>query len=288
MSTIYQEHKHLAAGIFGATLGLAVVYFVRKCGGSKLKQFGAYGVRVGREGVAVVSSFKECEIAVENLRRKCADFRVLGFDCEWVTDAGRRRPVALLQLASGDGFCALIRLCHIKELPQGLEQILEDATVFKVGVVPSDDAKYLMQDYGIRVHGCLDLRHLMKQNETLSRGGLAGMAQNLLGIELDKSWRIRCSDWEASALSAHQVQYASQDALVAVDIFSKLVHHELRPWWHIWGPVQPKWSRIVQLCQSYVDVKYKKSKQGQSAHAVLQDGRLRLLHQANRDRKSVV
>jgi hypothetical protein len=69
MSTIYQEHKHLAAGIFGATLGLAVVYFVRKCGGSKLKQFGAYGVRVGREGVAVVSSFKECEIAVENLRR---------------------------------------------------------------------------------------------------------------------------------------------------------------------------------------------------------------------------
>jgi len=140
-----------------------------------------------------------------------------------------------------------------------------------------------MQDYGIRVRGCLDLRHLMKQSGVPSPGGLAGMAQNLLGIKLDKSWRIRCSDWEASALSAHQVQYASQDALVAVDIFSKLVQHELRPWWHFWGPVQPKWSRIVELYQNYVDVKYKdKSKQGQSAHADLQDGKVRPMQPASR------
>lgn len=140
-----------------------------------------------------------------------------------------------------------------------------------------------MQDYGIRVHGCLDLRHLMKQNGILSHGGLAGMAQNILGTKLDKSWRIRCSDWEASALSARQVQYASQDALVAVDIFSKLVQHELRPWWHFWSPVQPKWSRIMELCQSYVDVKYKdKSKQGHSAHAELQDGKIRPTQPASR------
>jgi hypothetical protein len=150
-------------------------------------------------------------------------------------------------------------------------------------VVPSDDAKYLMQDYGIRVRGCLDLRHLMKQNGTLYRGGLAGMAQNLLGIELDKSWHIRCSDWEAPALSAHQVHYASQDALVAVGIFCKLVQPELRPWWHIWSSVQPAWSRIVELCRNYVDVKYKnKSRQGQSADAPLQDGRVQPFQQASR------
>lgn len=150
-------------------------------------------------------------------------------------------------------------------------------------MVPSVDAKFLMQDYGIRVHGCLDLRHLMKQNGTLSHGGLAAMAQHLLGIELDKRWRIRCSDWEASALSAHQVHYASQDALVAVDIFSKLIQHELRPWWHIWGPSQPEWSRIAELCRNYVDVKYKEqSKQGQSAHVALQDGRVRPVQQASR------
>lgn len=150
-------------------------------------------------------------------------------------------------------------------------------------MVPSDDARYLLQDYGIRVHGCLDLRHLMQQNGLLSHGGLAGMAQSLLGITLDKSWRIRCSDWEASTLSAHQVQYASQDALVAVDIFSKLVQRGLRPWWHFRSRIQPKWSRIVELCQSYVDVKYKnKSKQEQSAHAEVQEGRVRPMQPASR------
>jgi hypothetical protein len=69
MSTVYQPHKRLASGIVVATLGLGLVYFVRKFGGSILKKFSVYGVRAGREGVAVVSSFKECEIAAENLQR---------------------------------------------------------------------------------------------------------------------------------------------------------------------------------------------------------------------------
>lgn len=150
-------------------------------------------------------------------------------------------------------------------------------------MVPCNDAAYLMQDYNIRVSGCLDLRHLMQRSGTLSRGGLKGMAENLLGIELDKSWRIRCSDWEVPVLSDHQVHYASQDALVGIAIFSKLVEHELRPWWHIWGPKQPKWSKVVELCQKYVDVKYKdKPKQGKRAYAAQQDGSGKVLQQAYR------
>jgi hypothetical protein len=158
------------------------------------------------------------------------------------------------------------------------QNILEDATIFKVGVVPCNDAAYLMQDYNIKVSGCLDLRHLMQQSGTLSRGGLKGMAEYYLGIELDKSWRIRCSDWEVPVLSAHQVQYASQDALVAVAIFSKLIKCEFRPW----GPKQPEWSKVVELCQKYINVKYKdKLKQGKSAHATQQDGSGQLLQQKN-------
>lgn len=150
-------------------------------------------------------------------------------------------------------------------------------------MVPYDDAAHLMQDYNIRVGGCLDLRHLMRRSGTLSHGGLSGMAENLLGIELNKSWHIRCSDWEVPVLSAQQVQYASQDALIAVAIFSKLIKRELRPWWHIWGPKQPKWSKVVELCQNYIDVKYKDNpKQGKSAHATPQDGSGQVLSQANR------
>jgi len=68
MITIHQQHKRLASGIVVASMGLGVVYFVRKFGGSKLKQFSVYGVHARREGV-VVSSFKECEIAAGNLQR---------------------------------------------------------------------------------------------------------------------------------------------------------------------------------------------------------------------------
>lgn len=283
MSGMFRKHKLFTTGIIGATLGLGVAYFLRKYGGNKIKKITSYGVRAFRDRVVVVNSFRECEVVAENLLRKCADFRVLGFDCEWVTDAGRRRPVALLQLASEDGFCALILLCQVKQLPEVFKDILEDATIFKVGVVPCDDAAYLLQDYNIIVRGCLDLRHLMQRSGTFSRGGLSGMAENLLGIELDKSSRIRCSDWEVPVLSARQVQYASQDALVAVAIFSKLIKRELRPWWHIWGPKQPKWSEVIELCQNYIDVKYKdKSKQGKSAHATPQDGSGQLLPQVNR------
>ena len=46
---------------------------------------------------------------------------MLGLDCEWVTElGGRRRPVALLQLATLDGLCVLVRLCRLRELPEDL------------------------------------------------------------------------------------------------------------------------------------------------------------------------
>lgn len=49
--------------------------------------------------------------------RHCDEYNVLGFDCEWVTVGGARRPVALLQLASHRGLCALIRLCKLQMIP---------------------------------------------------------------------------------------------------------------------------------------------------------------------------
>lgn len=55
--------------------------------------------------------------------RICTEHRVLGFDCEWVTKNGTRHPIALLQLASHDGFCALIRLSKIQHVPSELRVI---------------------------------------------------------------------------------------------------------------------------------------------------------------------
>lgn len=81
---------------------------------------------------------------------------------------GKASPLSLLQMASPSGFCALVRLprliCGGKTLPRTLLDILADGTILKVGVGCSEDANKLLQDYGLIVRGCLDLRYLaMKQ-----------------------------------------------------------------------------------------------------------------------------
>ena len=37
--------------------------------------------------------------------------------------------------------------------------------------------------------------------------GLRGLAASVLAVELDKSWRLRCSDWETEHLSQQQVKH---------------------------------------------------------------------------------
>jgi hypothetical protein len=69
MSGEYRKNKHFTTGIIGATLGLAVVYFLRKYGGNKIKQIAGYGEKVLRNRVVVVNSFRECEVAAETLLR---------------------------------------------------------------------------------------------------------------------------------------------------------------------------------------------------------------------------
>lgn len=53
-------------------------------------------------------------------RRHCAEYNVLGFDCEWVVKEKSRQRVSLLQLTSHRGFCALIRLSHLQMIPREL------------------------------------------------------------------------------------------------------------------------------------------------------------------------
>jgi hypothetical protein len=71
MSRIYEKHKHFATGIIWATLGLGVMYFVRKYRGHafhKQKRVNTPG-NGGLEKVVVVNSFRECEVVAQALQR---------------------------------------------------------------------------------------------------------------------------------------------------------------------------------------------------------------------------
>jgi hypothetical protein len=69
MSEVYQKNRHFTAGIIGATVGLGVVFLLRKYGGNKIKQFLGYGARELNDRVVVVNSFRECEVVGEKLIR---------------------------------------------------------------------------------------------------------------------------------------------------------------------------------------------------------------------------
>lgn len=89
-----------------------------------------------------------------------------------------------------------------------------------------DDAKNLAKDYGVCVASTLDLRHLARHYGHKTEG-LAKMALQHLNVVMDKDWRISCSDWEATTMTARQIDYAAKDALVAVELYRHFVGHRL-------------------------------------------------------------
>lgn len=210
--------------------------------------------------------------------RHCNEYSVLGFDCEWVTVGGARRPVALLQLASHRGLCALIRLSDLSVIPSELKvnktskskmfgipvlnmfllnllkEILEDANIVKVGVAPLGDANYLVRDYGICVASTLDLRYLAIMCGHRP-GGLAKLSEDHLNVKLDKNWRIRCSDWEASTLTSKQIEYAAKDAHVAIELFKKFAN-KLNPKSYFSNTTKYVEQFVNEYCFNYFDTNF--------------------------------
>jgi exonuclease 3'-5' domain-containing protein 2 len=182
--------------------------------------------------------------------RHCTDFPVLGFDCEWVTVNNERRKVALIQLCSPQGLCALIRVCKFSKIPLELRKILEDPEIIKAGVTPNADAKLLMEDYSINMNGTFDLRFLaVLTHHRDDATGLGRLSKSILGIELDKDWRLRCSDWEIETLSQKQIEYSAYDAYVAVEIFRKL--------YSIARPTSFDPDSVRRFCDNYTDITFK-------------------------------
>ncbi|XP_075980451.1 exonuclease 3'-5' domain-containing 2 isoform X2 [Anticarsia gemmatalis] len=207
--------------------------------------------------IVTVTTEECCDKVVDELRRRSKKYNALGFDCEWVTEKqGKRRPVAYIQLSSYDGYCGLFNMNVMKSIPPSLKSLLEDETIYKVGVAPADDSQYLFHDFGVACKQTLDLRHLAD----LSRhepGGLAFLAKSVLGAVMDKSWKVRCSDWEAEELTTRQVNYAAIDAHAAIRIYTSLLQR-LR-WQNAPFPWSTKWEPD-ELCRRLADRKYKARK----------------------------
>ncbi|KAL7027430.1 hypothetical protein ACKWTF_005439 [Chironomus riparius] len=198
--------------------------------------------------VHIVNDPKDCAGIINILKEHCKSFNVLGFDCEWVTINNERRKVALIQLCSDKGLCALFRVCKFNKIPLELREILQDPEIMKVGVASIDDSNKLFQDFALKVNGTFDLRFLALHANHKPEG-LAKLSKSVINIELDKNWRLVCSDWESPTLSKAQIDYAAKDAFVAVEIFKKL--------YNIARPNMNHPSKISQFCDTYTDISFK-------------------------------
>ncbi|GFQ75615.1 exonuclease 3'-5' domain-containing protein 2 [Trichonephila clavata] len=204
----------------------------------------------------VIDTVEDWNLHEKEIVRQFNKCKIIGIDCEWVTIQDERKPVSLLQLANNSGFCLLIRLSclPVSSIPVTLIEILRNEAIFKVGVSVSEDVNKLLSDYCLEVRGFLDLRFLAKdlkelQGKTLS---LQSLGLELLGVDLNKSKKVRCSDWNASNLSQEQIQYAADDAIIAQKIFFEIQRRKSK--WLRWNN-----TNFLKEAQVYVDIPFKQS-----------------------------
>ena len=74
-------------------------------------------------------------------------FQVVGFDCEWVF-WGQRLPVALIQIATYNGLCVLVRIFQITDsIPVSLKKFLADKRFVYVGLFGLQCEKTCLQGF---------------------------------------------------------------------------------------------------------------------------------------------
>ncbi|KAL7288082.1 hypothetical protein TKK_0017871 [Trichogramma kaykai] len=168
--------------------------------------------------VILADTPEKCDYAIQRIHRNISD-GVLGFDCEWVNEG----PVALIQLSTRNGVCALFRLSKLGHVPNKLKELLMNRRLIKVGVGCFDDGERVTKDYNCQVFGTVDVRTLASHFSLPCPESLSSLCMEYLGTEMVKVRSVRCGNWNAEELSTEQIAYAAYDAHVSVLIFYKIL-----------------------------------------------------------------
>ena len=141
--------------------------------------------------------------------RFAQDETALGFDTETrpTFRKGDVYPPATLQLSTATD-CLVVHLQHLDSMPQILGDTLASDVILKVGVGIDEDAVELWLHHGLDVNARLDPASVHK-GDTKS---LRGLAEELLGVRLDKSNSLTLTDWSKRQLNVAELQYAALDA----------------------------------------------------------------------------
>jgi len=176
---------------------------------------------IASDHVMLVRTAADAQRAYEAMRS--ADF--LGFDTE-------SKPIFfkgqasdgphLIQLAT-DNMAYLFPVAHLAaadaaDIIAVLKALLESPTIVKLGFGLSDDNRRLRAKFKIEPFAVLDLSRVMRESKYREMGAKAAVAK-YLGMTLQKSKKISTSNWASTHLSERQIQYAADDAQVALLVY---------------------------------------------------------------------
>jgi RNA polymerase sigma factor for flagellar operon FliA len=96
--------------------------------------------------------------------------------------------------------------------------VLESTAILKVGFGLGDDLRRLRAKLGIEPHNVLDLATALRRGERNAWGAKTAVAR-FFGRRLQKSRKITTTNWALPRLSDKQIQYAADDAHVALRVY---------------------------------------------------------------------
>ena len=155
----------------------------------------------------------------------------VGFDTEqrpqFVSkkDGGTENETAVLQLGV-ETSCLVLHIYHMTEMPESLESILRDENILKIGSGIDKDASKLTRERGLVCKGLVDTQH-MATSLGLQKIGLKALAEQFLGIELDKG--VALTNWENFPLHLRQIEYAALDAWVGLKVYQEMKSQKKSP-----------------------------------------------------------
>uniref|UniRef100_A0A8C7EIA0 ATP-dependent DNA helicase n=1 Tax=Nothoprocta perdicaria TaxID=30464 RepID=A0A8C7EIA0_NOTPE len=166
---------------------------------------------------AVIYSYdaSDCSLLSEDI--SLPDGAAVGFDIEWPPSytKGKMAKVALIQICVAEEKCYLFHISSMSGFPKGLQRLLEDETIKKVGVGIEGDQWKLMSDFEIKMKSLVELSDLANEKLKCKEiWSLNGLVKHLFGKQLLKDKSVRCSKWEEFPLNEKQKLYAATDAYV--------------------------------------------------------------------------
>jgi RNA polymerase sigma factor for flagellar operon FliA len=121
----------------------------------------------------------------------------------------------------GAGAAASPGAAHLIDV---LREVLESPTILKVGFGLGDDLRRLRAKLGIETRNVIDLATALRRGERNAWGAKTAVAR-FFGKRLQKSRRITTTNWALPRLSEQQIQYAADDAHVALRIYRHWRQH---------------------------------------------------------------